>query len=225
MLTDGDESEVTTAASPHRSSLLTLPPEIRVEIFRHLFLNSQILADGSCSMNGYRCGTKICRCSFPHQLLVSCRQLRWEANSYLLAATTLQISGAMKQLVSNVPQAVLSAIPRVVISDARRSLSKLPLQFDMFDSLKILELRNITIWCQYHDEEYLKSLAGDECMMGLAWFNLNRISPQLTHLCADKHRSFRILLCCQFVASSMTGETIVSLEGAGTHRVSFLNPH
>ncbi|KIV93649.1 hypothetical protein PV10_04845 [Exophiala mesophila] len=114
----------------------------------------------------------------------------------------------MNEMASNIPRALLSTIPRVVISNAPRSWSKSPLQLDMFDSLKILELRNITIWCQYHDDEYLKSLEGDECMMGLALFNLNRISPQLTQLCADGQRKFHILLSCQFVASSMTGETI-----------------
>jgi hypothetical protein len=45
-------------------------------------------------------------------------------------------------------------------------------------------------------------------MFDLAMFNLNRISSLLTILC-NEPRSFQILLCCQYVVSSLRHETIV----------------
>jgi hypothetical protein len=103
----------------------------------------------------------------------------------------------------------LSVIPKAVVLDAK-AFSNMPLQLDLFGGLRILELRNITIWCKYHDEAYLQSEEGDESMYGLAMFNLSRISNLLVELCMPSDRPFGIRLFCQYVVSSLTQQTIVS---------------
>ncbi|KAJ9613035.1 hypothetical protein H2200_002976 [Cladophialophora chaetospira] len=104
--------------------------------------------------------------------------------------------------------ALLSAIPRVVVEDTVRYWNQQALDLNPFHGLKTLELRNIIIWCKYHDEAYLQSTEGDDCMLQLALFNLNRIHPDLKRICAASDRSFEILLWCQYVVSSSTHETI-----------------
>lgn len=197
---------ITTSGHCH---LLNLPLEIRIEIYRNLFDAAQLSIDGGRS-NSVRCKSSICSCAFPFHILNTCRQLRGEAMPYLLSATTLQVSSTLEKA-ARLPSSYISAIPRAVILNAE-AFSKNPWRLDDFHSLKTLELRNITIWCKYHDEAYLESAAGDECMIGLALFNLNRINAQLTHLCADMQRWFKILICCQYVVSSATDETIVCFQ-------------
>jgi len=191
------------SASP--CHLLNLPSEIRIEIYRNLFDAAELSLDGG-HPESIHCGSSICSCSFPWRILGTCQQLRNEATPYLLSATTLQICSTAKNI-QRLPPTYVEAIPRAVILNVE-AVSKKQLQLDHFPSLKTLELRNITVWCKYHEESYLESPAGDECMIGLAMFNLNRISPHLTRLCTNMQRSFKILLCCQYVASSTTDETL-----------------
>lgn len=110
---------------------------------------------------------------------------------------------------AKIPSPYLSAIPKAVVLDAK-AFSNMPFQLDLFHGLRFLELRNITIWCKYHDEAYLQSEEGDESMYGLAMFNLSRISNVLVELCMRSDRTFEIRLLCQYVVSSFTQQTIVS---------------
>jgi hypothetical protein len=125
----------------------------------------------------------------------------------LMAATSLDICGA-SDITAHLPRSYLSAIARVAVLNPE-TFVRSPLKLDTLPSLKTLELRNITIWCKYHDEAYLETKEADECMISLAMFNLNRISTLCTKLCDDNERSFRVILCCQYVASSVRDETIV----------------
>lgn len=188
------------------SGLLDLPTEIRIEIYRHLFAAAQLSLEGG-HPDSWHCGSSICLCAFPYHLVNTCRQLRHEAAPYLLGATTLQVKHSLEN-VDRLPPRYVSEITRAVMLNVG-SFSKSPMQLGSFLALKTVELRNITVWCKYHDEAYLESHEGDDCMIGLALFNLGRISPHFTQLCADTTRSFKILLCCQYVVSSMTDETIV----------------
>jgi hypothetical protein len=157
------------------------------------------------------CHSSICTCAFPYQILNTCQQLRHEATPLLLAATTLNIFDTAQMAATRLPKSYVSAIQRAAIINPE-TFAKAPLKVDALrlSSLKTLELRNITVWCKYHDATYLESEQADECMIGLALFNLNRISPQLTKLCNDTERSFKVILCCQYVASSLRDETVVS---------------
>ncbi|EXJ74963.1 uncharacterized protein A1O5_01659 [Cladophialophora psammophila CBS 110553] len=125
---------------------------------------------------------------------------------YLLSSTTLRICGSPKDVLP-LPPSHISAIPHIVILDVRE-FSKQPLELDQFYSLRTLELRNIDVWCKYHDETYLQSATADEFMINLALFNLYRITPRLTWLCLDSRKPFEVLLCCQYMMPSTTQETI-----------------
>jgi hypothetical protein len=197
------------AALPFQVScpLLTLPGEIRLEVYRYLFEGAQLTLE-SAHPAGVPCGFTICSCLFPWHVLHTCKMLRSEALPYLLAATTLEVSGTMVKA-TKIPSSYLSVIPKAVVLDAK-AFSNMPLQLDLFGGLRILELRNITIWCKYHDEAYLQSEEGDESMYGLAMFNLSRISNLLVELCMPSDRPFGIRLFCQYVVSSLTQQTIVS---------------
>lgn len=185
--------------------LLAVPGEIRLEVYRYLFDGAQLSIE-SAHPTGSPCGFTICSCAFPWHILRTCKKLRSEALPYLLAATTLEVASTMVKA-ANIPSSYLSAIPRAVVLDAK-AFTNTPFQLDVFTSLKLLELRNITIWCKYHDEAYLESEEGDESMYGLAMFNLSRISNLLVELCTGLDRPFGIRLCCQYVVSSLTHETI-----------------
>lgn len=194
----------TTVSAP-RCGFLHLPYEIRTEVYSYLFEAAQLSIEAVHATSPH-CGYTICSCAFPWHISHTCRQLRAEALPYLLAATTLEVSSSLVKA-TIIPPPYLSAIPRAVVLDAK-AFSSQPFKLDSFNSLKTLELRNITIWCKYHDEAYFESKEGDESMFGLAMFNLNRISNLLTALCDEVERDFKILLCCQYVVNSLTHETI-----------------
>lgn len=184
--------------------LLALPIEIRTEIYRHLFTASVLSTD-----SGHHCGARLCTCSFPWQITQTCQQLRNEATPYLLSATTLEISNTIGTT-ALLPPNYLAKIPHMVILNTGVSEKK-PLDLQALNSLKVLELRNITVWCKYYDEDDLLSPDGDEAMIQLALFNLYRINPQLIQSCffAEAFRLFKPLLCCHYVVSSPTDQTIV----------------
>ena len=186
---------------------LALPGEVRLEIYRHLFEGAQLSVE-SAHPAGQPCGFTICSCAFPWHILHTCKKLRHEALPYLLSATTLEITNTMVNA-TKIPSSYLSVIPRAVVLDAKAFTNR-PFQLDLFNSLRLLELRNITIWCKYHDEAYFGTPEGEECMYGLAMYNLSRLSNLLVELCTGLGRSFGIRLCCQYVVSSLTHETIVS---------------
>jgi hypothetical protein len=187
--------------------LLAVPAEVRMEVYRHLFEGAQLSVE-SVHPTGPPCGLSICSCAFPWHIVHTCKKLRNEALPYLLSATTLELSNTMVKA-ARIPSSYLSVIPRAVILDAK-SFTNIPFQLELFASLKLLELRNIRIWCKYHDEAYLESSEGDESMYGLAMFNLGRISTLLVELYVGSGRTCGIKLCCQYVVSSLTHETIVS---------------
>lgn len=188
------------------TGLLDLPTEIRIKIYEHLFHGALLSLEGG-SPESRHCGSPICSCVFPYHILNTCQQLRHEATPYLLAATTLQVGNSVKNM-DRIPPRYASAITSAVMLNVG-SFSKTPMLFTSFVALKTLELRNITVWCKYHDEAYLESEEGDDCMIALALFNLGRINRYFTELCADETRLFKVLLCCQYVVSSLTDETIV----------------
>lgn len=203
-----DTADTTAAAGStwRRCHLLALPAEVRVEIYRHLFNAAQISAEQLYPL----CAAELCSCDFPWQLTNTCRRLRHEATPYLLSTTILQICGTI-QKVSRLSSSLTSTIQHVVILNTK-IFCKQPFSLDIFASLKVLELHNITVWCKYHDETYLQSADADDCMIQLALFNLNRISPQLKRMCSALEMSFKILLWCQYVVASSTQESIVCMR-------------
>jgi hypothetical protein len=182
--------------------LLSLPLELRIVIYQHLFANANLSLDAGTS--------SISTGGFPWHLLSTCHQLQREAEPFLSSATTLHIRGLFPVTV-RIPPRHLSALQHLVIEDTMAAFCKRALPLDLFSSLKTLELRNLTVFCKYHDEAFLLRPDGDECMIQLALFNLRRISMLLTHVCADPARGFQLLVCCQFVVSSVTHETIVGV--------------
>lgn len=187
--------------------LLDLPLEIRVEIYQHLFRSAQLSIQPTWPSIPH-CRFSICSCWFPWHIINTCRLLREEALEYLLAATTLQIA-SLPSKAKLLPHAFSSAIPRTIVMNVE-SYSKSPLDLETFRSLRTLELHNIAVWCQYHDEEYLCAEGGEVVMYDLAMFNLKRNSLHLHQLCNTRDRAFNILLYCRYVVSSVKHETLVS---------------
>ncbi len=187
--------------------LLELPLEIRVEIYQHLFKSARLSIEPVYPAIPH-CRFSICSCWFPWHIVNTCHLLRQEALQYLLAATTLQIA-SLPNKAALLPAMFTSAIPRAVVMNVE-SYSKSPLDLGSFRLLRTLELHNIAVWCQYHDEEYLCGDGGDEVMYDLAMFNLKRNSLHLHQLCSTRDRAFNILLYCRYVVSSVKHETLVS---------------
>ena len=220
--------------TPFPPSLLELPSEIRMEIYRHLFQACQLSLDLPCHASTSGSRPPVCTCNFPWQITTCCRKLRNECLPLLHASTVLTVPASFERA-SAVHKSHLSAIPHVVVFDSKAFsdvvvtgtliCSAPPIDFSCFISrslpaLRTLELRNLTIWCQWNSEDYLESDEADESMYNLAMFNLRRNSPRLVELCrlpsakgcekSPRSRPFEILLCCQFVGSSLTHGTIVS---------------
>ncbi|KIV86799.1 hypothetical protein PV11_02387 [Exophiala sideris] len=197
-----------SSSIPWRCPMLELPAEIRVAIYRHLFANAQLFLQGRSKF--FHCGPKLCSCDFPWQILGTCWRLRHEAMPYLLLATTIRFASTLENA-DRLPQSYLSAIPQAVCRiDA---VGKLPLRLDMFRGLKVLELRDLVIWCKYYNPAYLENPAADEGMIDRAVFNLKRSGVNLSEL--DGQRSFKVLLHCQFVTSSSKKSihAIIDLSG------------
>ena len=217
-----------------RSALLELPFEVRISIYQELFKAPLLGLDLPYHKSSSSCRSPICTCDYPWQITTCCRQTRTESLHLLhtTATLTLQTSFDRARLI---PRVHLSAIPHVIVLDAKAfsdlttpsSLicSPPPIDFTRLLSrsllsLRLLELRNLTIWCQWNNETYLESEEANDSMFNLAMFNLQRNSPRLLSLCkipyAEKcekegsgFRDFRILLCCQYVGSSLRHETVV----------------
>lgn len=194
---------------------LDIPAEVRVEVYQHLFRSAELSLEPAFPSVSH-CGFTICPCRFPYALLSTCRTLRQEALSYLLAATTLQLSNTSSHKLALLPAHYLAGIPRAVVLNIGQFL-KHPLNFAQFPALQMLELRNIVVWCRYHDERDLcgesddDGAAADELMLNLAMFNIKRHSASLAGLCASAERPFNITLHCRFVVSSARQETLVRL--------------
>lgn len=197
-----------------KRSFLDLPPEIRFEIYKQLFLSPKL----SCELphrdnhpNWATCKYTICTCNFPRHLTSTSRQIRHEALPLLLANTTVEVATCFTRFKSLMPPTYLSQLQHAVVLKPKE-FSKVPFELAKLPALKTLELRNITVWCKFYDEYFLESPQADAPMMGMAEFNLNRISPVLVALCRME-RTFRILLTCHYVVNSLQDETIVSLSG------------
>jgi hypothetical protein len=202
------ESSVTTTlvGTTAGFGFLDLPTEVRLEIYRHLFDSSKL----SCQTPHATypaCGYKICTCLFPHEITKASRQLRSETLRMLLSATTLQVAGSFASMLT-MPDSYLEFVNAAVVLDAKL-FSLRPFQLEHLSSLKVLELRNITVWCKFYDEVFLESPAADDAMYGMALFNLQRTGRSLLQLC-EGVRPFAVRLCCQFVVNSLSDETIVS---------------
>jgi hypothetical protein len=198
----------TTEAPFTVSPLLALPGEIRTLIYGYLFAGIEVSANG---------GHRYCRCStdvrvrlFPWQITASCRKLRHEAMPLLLASTTLHICATGREMPPPLPPSYLSTIPHLVTL-SKGTCWNPDYSPELFGGIKTLEIRNIIVWCKYHEDAYLLQPEADECMHSLVLVGLNRINPKLACMCLDPNLPFKTLLCCQFVVSSGTHEaTIVS---------------
>lgn len=206
----GSALTTTLVAESVGASLLDLPAELRAEIYQHLFGSSKI----SCQTphaTWPACGFKVCTCFFPDQITKVSRQLRYETLPMLLAATTLQVAGSFDQVLT-MPLSHLDSVTSAVVLDAKL-FSLRPFQLEYMPNLRLLELRNITVWCKFYDEIFLESPTADEVMYSMALFNLQRTGRSLRDLC-EGLRPFAIHLCCQFVVNSLSDETIVSTQEA-----------
>lgn len=125
----------------------------------------------------------------------------------LLSATTIQVAGSFSDVLT-MPGSYLECVNAAVVLDAKL-FSLRPFQMEHLPNLKVLELRNITVWCKFYDEVFLESPAADAAMYGMALFNLQRTGKSLLDLC-EAPRSFAVRLCCQFVVNSLSDETVVS---------------
>lgn len=186
---------------------LDLPPEIRFEVYAHLFEDAKLTCD-TPHATWPSCGHSVCSCLFPRHIANTCRQLRQESLPILMAATTVEVAGSFDKVVT-MPDCYLGAINRAIVLDAK-VFSLRPFQLEMLPALRILELRNITIWCKFYDEVFLESPHADDVMISMAYFNLRRIGKSLQELCIAR-RPFKLHLCCQFVVNSLSDETVVSL--------------
>jgi len=208
MTTSTTETLNTTLVGEKTSlGFLDLPPEIRFEVYAHLFEDAKLTCD-TPHATWPSCGRSVCSCLFPRHIASTCRQLRQESLPILLAATTVEVAGSFDKVVT-MPNCYLGAINRAIVLDAK-VFSLRPFQLEMLPALRILELRNITIWCKFYDEVFLESPHADEAMIGMAYFNLTRIGKSLQELC-NARRPFKLHLCCQFVVNSLSDETVVSL--------------
>ena len=185
---------------------LDLPGEVRVEIYRHLFCSAELSIEPAFPSVSH-CGVSICPCRFPYAITNTCQTVRRESLSYLLESTTLQLSSSSHKT-DLLPDAYLSGITRAVVLNVGQYLKR-PLDFARFPALRTLELRNIAVWCRYHDEDDLCGEDADEIMINLAMFNIRRHSASLASLCASAERPFNILLYCRFVVSSARSQTLV----------------
>ncbi|KAK5085293.1 hypothetical protein LTR05_004574 [Lithohypha guttulata] len=104
------------------------------------------------------------------------------------------------------PEFYVGSISKAIVLDAKQ-FSLRPFQLEKLPALRILELRNITVWCMFYDEVFLQSPQADEAMYDMTMFNVKRMSATLHELCRSS-RSFKIHLCAQFVMSSLSDETI-----------------
>lgn len=198
-------------ATTNALRFLDLPAEIRLAIYSHLFEAAK-LSCGTPHVSWPACDFAICSCLFPYHIVRTCRQLRDETLPLLMAATTVEVAGSLEKVV-NMPEFYVGSISKAVVLDAKQ-FSLRPFQLEKLPALRILELRNITVWCMFYDEVFLQSPQADEAMYDMTMFNVKRMSATLHDLCRSS-RSFKIHLCAQFVMSSLSDETIVS-----TSRVS-----
>lgn len=207
-MTSTTETMTTTLAGQKTGlSFLDLPVEIRLEVYLHLFEAAKLACD-TPHASWPSCGFSICSCLFPRQITSTCRQLREESLPILMAVTTVEVAGSFDKVVA-MPKIYLGAINRAVVLDAKL-FSLRPFQLERLPALRILELRNITIWCKFYDEVFLESPQADDAMISMAYFNLARIGKSLQELCISS-RPFRLHICCQFVVNSLSDETVVSL--------------
>lgn len=200
------------AAPTSKLGFLDLPPEIRLQIYNQLFLSPKL----SCELphrddhpNWATCKYTICTCNFPRHLTSTCRQIRHEALPLLIANTTVELATCFTRFQSLMHTTYLSQLQHAIVLKPKE-FSMVPFDPAKLPALKTLELRNITVWCKFYDEYFLESPLADAPMMGMAEFNLNRISPALVALCRMV-RSFKIFLTCHYVVNSLQDETVVSL--------------
>jgi len=206
--TDTETMTTTLVGEKVPFGFLDLPTEIRYEVYSQLFADAKLAYDAPHATLP-SCGDSVCSCLFPRQIVDTCRQLRQESLPILMAATTVEVAGSFDKVVT-MPPCYLGAINRAVVLDAKL-FSQRPFQLERLPALRVLELRNITIWCKFYDEVFLESPQADEAMIGMAYFNLNRIGKSLVALC-HVERAFKLLLCCQFVVNSLSDETVVWLR-------------
>lgn len=191
---------------PKVLGFLDLPLEVRLEVYSHLFEAAKLSCD-TPHTTWPTCGYSICSCLFPRHIVSTCRQLREETLPFLMASTVVEVAGSFEKI-TRMPDHYLEAVNRAVVLDAKL-FSTRPFQLEKLPALKILELRNITVWCKFYDEYFLNSPQADAAMYDMALFNLKRTGFSLIELCMTP-RTFKIHLCCQFVINSLSDETIVS---------------
>lgn len=146
--------------SSGRLGFLDLPFEIRLAIYSYLFDASK-LSCGIPHTSWPSCGLLICACLFPHHIVRTCRQLREEAFSPLMAATTVEVAGSLDKIL-DMPASYVNAVTKAIILDAKQ-FSMRPFQLERLPSLRVLEIRNITVWCKFYDEVRCRKIRGGTC--------------------------------------------------------------
>lgn len=195
------------AATPFLLGFLDFPAEVRIEVYRHLFTSAQLSLEAPHPNT--HCRTSFCCCDFPWHIVNTCQTLRYEALPYLLAVTTLQITAGSGKA-ALLPALYVESVPRLAILNIG-DFAKQPLDLRKLLGLRTLELRNIAVWCHFHDKEYLLSDDANTAMVDMVMFNLKRTSVQLHDLCSSSNRNFNVLLFCRFVISDTKQETLVSI--------------
>lgn len=191
-----------------RCWLLELPAEVRIEIYRLLFGKPQLFLEGESRL--FHCGSELCSCEFPWQIMGTCRDLQNEALPFLLSATTLHIVTTLENA-DRLPRSYFSQIPRVVICKAA-SIPQTPHCLDLFAGLKVLEVRNMIV-CTHHIRGFWERPLTEEVMVQRALSELKRLNSLLYEFCVDVPRPFRVLLYCQITAPARR-PSIVRTESA-----------
>jgi hypothetical protein len=196
-------------------SLLSLPLEIRLLIYHHLYHSPHLSLEPTFPTPSH-CLRPLCPCRFPLSLSLTCRTLHHETLPLLLPLTTLTLHTSPSTLYHHPPTKRPRHTPHT-ITNLRAFLKPSPTTphpvshtLSFLPSLRLLELHNIAIWCCYLSSTSLLSAdgGGDETMLNLAMFNVKRHSGPLAALCADRQRGFKVVLGCRFVVG---GEgTVVS---------------
>lgn len=137
------------AEAANALGFLDLPVEVRLTIYGYLFDTSK-LSCGIPHTSWPACNFSICSCLFPYHIVRTCRQLRDEAFSMLMAATTVEVAGGFDKIF-NMPKPYTVAVTRAVVLDAKQFAMR-PFQFQRLPNLKVLEIRNLTVWCKFYDE-------------------------------------------------------------------------
>ena len=79
----------------------------------------------------------------------------------MMAATTVEVAGSLDKIL-DMPASYVNAVTKAIILDAKQ-FSMRPFQLERLPSLRVLEIRNITVWCKFYDEVRCRKIRGGTC--------------------------------------------------------------